>query len=142
MPHHSDKQVLSLDLGNVRVGVAIASEVAKLPRPLTTLPNDNNLISNLHKIINEENVTKLVIGRPLNMSGEESNQTKHIQDQGAKLAKQLGIGVYWVDETLSSERAKEILEARRGPYSKGDVDSLAASLILEDYFNSGHIKSS
>jgi putative Holliday junction resolvase len=125
--------ILALDVGERRIGVAIASLEARLARPLTTLLHDDGLLAGLEKIIAEENVQLLVVGYPRNMSGDTTAQTRVIEEFTEELKRKLDLPVEYQDEALTSQKAETELEARGGTYQKGDIDALAATYILEDY---------
>lgn len=122
--------ILSLDVGERRVGVAIASLVARLPRPLTTLDNTEDIWQDIAKLIVDEDASTLVVGLPRNLSGDETAQTKYVRDFAAKIE---GIEIIFQDEALTSQKAETELAGRGKPFAKGDIDALAATYILEDY---------
>ena len=124
---------LALDVGTVRVGVAIASAHAQLPRPLITLANNENFTEQLQQLINNELIGKLVIGLPRGLNGQDTPQTAYIREFIEILQTAIDLPMTFQDEALSSTRAKQELEARGKLYQKGDVDALAATYILEDY---------
>jgi len=125
--------VLGLDIGEKRVGLAIAELDTKLASPLETLQNDDQLSARLQSIVTERTVTQLVAGLPRGLDGQETAQTKYARDFGDALSQQLQLPVYYQDEALTSRQAEAELEARGKPYAKGDIDALAATYILEDY---------
>lgn len=125
--------ILALDVGTVRIGVAIADSVARLSRPLITLPATENFIAALQQIIDSEGVTTLVIGLPRGLDGQSTDQTRLVEAFVTSWQNIIGLPVSFQDEALSSARAKEELAARGKPYQKGDVDALAATFILDDY---------
>lgn len=122
--------ILSLDVGERRVGVAIASLIARFPRPLTTLDNTDEIWSQIKNLVAEHDVDTLVIGLPRNLSGDETAQTQYVRTFTEKLT---GYTVVFQDEALTSHKAEQELTAKGKPYSKGDIDALAATYILEDY---------
>lgn len=124
--------ILALDVGGARIGVAIASSVAKIARPLITLDNDETFTVRLSQIIADEGIGILVVGLPRNLSGEETPQTEVIKDFATKL-EMIGVPIYFQDEAVTSAQAEAELENRGKPYSKGDIDALAATYILEDF---------
>ena len=124
--------LLALDVGGARIGVAIASSMAKIPRPLTTLNNDDNFAAELGKIIADEEIGILVVGLPRNLSGDETSQTATVKEFTAKL-EMIGIPIHFQDEAVTSAQAEAELISRGKPYSKGDIDALAATYILEDF---------
>lgn len=132
------KQILALDVGSVRIGVALASGVAKLARPLTTLDATTFTLEQLASILSQEDVGTIVVGLPRGLDGQETNQTASVRTFADRLAA-LGLPVILQDEALTSHKAKIELEARGASYSKADVDALAATYILEDYLTSGRV---
>jgi len=123
--------IIGLDYGDKRVGVAVAHVVARLPHPLTTIPNDNNLLSNVQHIVQQEAVGLIVVGLPRGMDGNYTDQTRKAEQFAATLRAAVTVPVELADETLTSVDA----EAHLGPglHAKGDIDAVAASLILERY---------
>jgi len=123
--------VLGLDIGENKTGVARVNMIARLPQVVATLKNDNNFIPEITKIIKEENIDVMVVGLPRNMNGEETAQTKYVRDYVDNYLKSLNLPIFFQDETLSS-KAAEVRLAGSG-YKKTDIDSMAAVVILEDY---------
>lgn len=129
----ANSSILALDVGAKRVGVAIASTAARLPRPLTTLGVDDNFSDSLRKIIETENVLSLVVGFPRDMSGQATGQTKAVEDFVAQLKQEYDLPIHFQDESVTSKQAEAELQARRKTYAKGDIDALAATYILQDF---------
>jgi putative Holliday junction resolvase len=128
--------VLALDVGNKRVGVAMASLMVRLPRPLLTLDRDNSLFAELIEVINREDVGAIVVGWPRGLDGQDTGQTRATQSFIDELRQQItGLPIYKQDEALTSKQAEEELQARGKNYNKGDIDSLAASYILDDWLS-------
>jgi putative Holliday junction resolvase len=130
-----NSSVLSLDVGAKRVGVAVASFKARLPRPLTTLLHDEAIFQALDDIVEAEGVSTLVVGYPRGMQGQQTKQTDEIEEFCTELSRHFSIPIHLQDEALTSRQAEAELEDRGKPYSKGDIDALAATYILEDYLN-------
>lgn len=125
------KTVFALDIGQRKIGIARANTIAQIAEPLVTLPNDNDFKTKLNNLIKEHDVSEIVVGLPRNMSGEETAQSKYTRDFMKKL--DLSKTVHFQDETLTSIQAAKILESKKEEFSKENIDSLAATLILEDY---------
>ncbi len=134
MPNNN-KTVLSLDVGDVRIGVALANTIAKMASPLTTINNDQDVIKTVQGLINEHQASQLVIGLPRGLDGQETAQTGKARAFKEALSRQIQIPVYLMDEAATSLKAKAELNARGKNYQKGDVDALAATYILEDFLN-------
>lgn len=133
MPQAPNPSILALDVGAVRVGVAIASLAARLPRPLITLQRDDTLFPALETIVEVEGVTKLIVGFPRGLQGQHTAQTEAIEAFVEELKQHFPLPVQLQDEALTSKHAEDELRMRGKPYEKEDIDSLAATYILEDY---------
>lgn len=132
MPSDTGK-ILAIDVGSVRIGLALAGMGARLPSPAGTIVNNATALGLLHDLCSHEHVTQLVVGLPRGMSGQDTQQTGTVRAFGEKLAKDLALPLAWQDEAVTSVRAEEELRSRGKPYAKEDVDALAATYILEDY---------
>ncbi len=131
--------VLSLDIGSVRVGVAWGSTETKLAFPLSIL-DLSDFLNNSKKvrcIIEEFDPGLLVIGNPVSLNGEENSQSLKVKDLGSKIAKVLSLPVEFVDERLTSKQAKKILKNKglNQKQMRGKLDDIAASLILQTWFD-------
>jgi len=123
--------ILGLDYGEKRVGVALSHIVARLPRPLMTLPNTETLLADVRKLVDQEDICLVVVGLPRGMDGGYTAQTQAAEAFARQLSEALTIPVELADETLTSVDAEAGLSGR--PHVKGDIDAWAASLILERY---------
>jgi putative Holliday junction resolvase len=130
------RSVLALDVGSKRVGVAVASLQARLPQPLETLnATDTELLPALEAIIKREDVGRLVIGLPRGLSGQQTAQTETIIRFTKTLQAHFDLPIDMQDEALTSKHAEEELQKRGKLYRPGDIDALAATYILEDWFS-------
>ena len=129
----NDQTVIAIDYGEKRVGIARASLSARIPSPLTTLVNDDQLLNKLKEIAKEHNVCELVVGYPRGLDGQATKQTKIVEDFIDKLKITFDIPISPQDEALTSQKAEAELEARGNGFQKADVDALAATYILEDW---------
>lgn len=129
------KSIIALDVGAKRVGVAVASLIARLPRPLTTLDRDRDFFAELEKLITEEDAGALVVGFPRGMQGQSTAQTAATEDFVVDLKQHVSLPIVFQDEALTSNKAEAELEARGRNYSKADIDALAATYILEDFLS-------
>ncbi len=127
------KSVLALDVGAKRVGVAVASWAARLPRPLVTLDQGDNFFAQLQEIIENEEVGALVVGLPRGLDGQRTQQTKATEDFVAELRKQIDLPIHLQDEALTSKQAETELGGLQPLRDKGKIDALAATYILEDF---------
>lgn len=127
--------IIGLDVGDKRVGVAMTNTLARLPSPYTTLIRDDMFWSRLEKLIVDEAVAEVVVGLPRNLNSDDTEQTRSTRAFIAELEKRTGVRVITQDEALTSRQAEQELKARDKAYTKGDIDALAATYILGDYLN-------
>lgn len=126
---------IALDVGEVRVGVALALAESHLPNPLTTLTNDQGLLDKLKDLISSEAVGVIVVGLPRGLDGQETKQTEFARQFAAKLNDQLDIPIHLQDEAGTSVKASEELRAKGKIFDKAQIDALAATYILEDFLH-------
>lgn len=125
--------VLALDVGEVRIGVAISQKDLLIARPLTTISNSKDVLTDIAQMVTDQQVVAIVIGLPRGLEGQSTNQTKLVEAFAAELKSAVSVPLYWQDEALTSQKAEDVLRSRNKPYEKGDIDALAACYILEDY---------
>jgi putative Holliday junction resolvase len=125
--------IVALDVGERRIGVAVAGQATRLASPLSTIAHDEGVFTTLQGLITEHHASALVIGLPRGLSGQKTKQTEAIEAFVLQLRQHIAVPIYWQDEALTSRQAEAELEQRGKPYQKGDVDALAACYILEDF---------
>ena len=118
---------LAFDYGVKRIGIAVGNSYSRLAQPLKTLQNKNmdETFNAIQKLVKEWEVNVFVVGLPTHPDGAEHEMTRRAKRFGNQLNGRLNLPVQWVDERYSSAVAEDQL---------GDVDSQAAILILEQYF--------
>jgi len=119
-------RILAIDYGRNKVGVAVGDSVTKLVQPIKTIPKKP---SNLQKIINDQNIKKIIIGVPGGRMDDE------IKEFGKKLTEGTKLPVEFFDETLTTLDARIILGKikRKRKYKKVMEDAFAAAIMLESY---------
>lgn len=131
-------RTLALDIGTKRIGVALADGVVSIAVPYRVIEADGNEIDTIVRLMDLEAVSTLVIGYPRNQMGGETPQTQYVKDFVARLPEHIQEKIIYQDESLTSVHAEERLKAAGKPYAKGDIDMVAASLILQDYLELHH----
>ncbi len=118
---------LAFDYGVKRIGIAVGNSYSRLAQPLKTLQNKNidETFNVIQKLVKEWEVNVFVVSLPTHPDGAEHEMTHRAKRFGNQLNGRLNLPVQWVDERYSSAVAEDQL---------GDVDSQAAVLILEQYF--------
>lgn len=129
--------VLALDVGDKRVGMAVASRIARLAAPHGVLVRDpqTDIYARIAETAREVEADTIVVGLPRDMKGQETEQTKSAREFAQALEKTVTIPVVMQDESVTSVMAEERLKQRGKPYGKGDIDAEAAAIILEDYLS-------
>jgi putative holliday junction resolvase len=127
--------ILALDVGGTRIGVAKADAELRFASPLTTLTNSDAIWQQLADLSREYNAQTVVVGLPRGLQGQETPQTLICRQFAKNLSEQLKIPIELQDEAMTSVKAEDELRSRGKPYEKADIDSLAATYILEDYLN-------
>jgi putative Holliday junction resolvase len=123
------QQLLGLDVGLKRTGIARASGIARLAEPLMTV-STTDLIKIIKELIEEYNIGIVVVGLPRSLKGDDTAQTGWVRDWVMHAKSKIDLPFYWQDEALTSR----IAEAKRAVYKqKHDIDSLAAAIILQDF---------
>lgn len=126
------KTYLALDVGEKRIGAAMAHGDVRIAVPMETIEVSGAEIGRIRQIVQDEGVSTIVVGYPRNQSGEATAQTAFIEQFAVQL-KGLAPEIVFQDESLTSVLAEQHLASSGRAYSKGDIDAKAAALILQDY---------
>jgi len=133
-------RTLGVDLGRVRIGLALADDVLRTARALTTVIRRGEApdLAAIAALGQEYEVDHAVLGLPLNMDGTEGPSARLARAFAPKLSAALGgVPVDLFDERLSSFEAETRLRDR-GLSSKdrrGMVDAEAAAVILQGWLD-------
>lgn len=129
-------EIVCLDVGDARIGVARANSVARLPEPMMTVSVDGNEINEIIKIVEELHAETIVVGMPRNLSGEKTQQSSKVEDFSAKLqATNNSLKIVFQDESLTTKKAEELLRDYSKRSTTVDIDQMSAVVILKDYLN-------
>ena len=129
--------LIALDVGTKRIGVAAADSTGPVAMPLETIDVDGTEIDAVKKLVETRDIATVVVGYPRNQAGEATNQTGISEAFGRKVAE--FATVVYQDESLTSVMAEERLKAYGKPYSKADIDAAAATIILQDYLEEQYV---
>ena len=131
--------ILGLDVGDVRIGVAISDELGFAAHPLCTITRKNRKtdLAAICDLINTHQVDAVVIGLPLMLSGEIGIQAEKVQKFANRLKQEARIPIHLWDERLTTVEAEGILRDAGKPRKKRRqvIDQVAAVLILDEYLN-------
>ena len=126
-------EIIALDIGTKRIGVARADSVARIPQALPLISVDGTEFYKIEQIIHELDSEIVIAGLPRSMSGQETKESERIRERITKLSEQLDKEIIFQDETLTSVGAQKIIEDSSNLFKKKNKDSLAAAIILQDY---------
>lgn len=132
-------RVMALDIGEVRIGVAISDSEGKVASPLKVLPAADVLANGaeFRRLVEDWEPEQLVCGLPYTMSGEEGPQAASIRERAERIAKARNLPLDFIDERMSSTQAKRILreEGLDERSMRGKVDMIAASIFLQTWLD-------
>jgi len=126
------RSYVCLDVGEKRIGVAVADSAVRIAVAFTTIEVDGNELKAIADIVIREGADTIIVGYPRNQMGESTAQTNYVENFANDLA-DIAENVIFQDESLTSVLAEQQLAAHKKPYAKGDIDALAAAIILQDY---------
>ena len=130
------KNILALDVGDRRVGVALADSQIKIAVPYGSLERSDKIIQQITELMLDHDINILVVGYPRNQSGEATKQTESVEQFAKKLAEvEIDADLVFQDESLSSVEAERRLGRVK---DKGEIDAEAASIILQDYLEQNY----
>jgi putative Holliday junction resolvase len=127
-------RVLAIDPGERRVGIAVSDPLGITAQGLPTFDRRaGELVEHVQALAREYDVTRIVVGNPLSMSGRESDGSAQARALADELRERLSLPVVLWDERLSSAEAHRVLAGTKA--AKGAVDRVAAVLILQGYLD-------
>jgi putative Holliday junction resolvase len=135
-------RALGVDFGEVRIGLALSDETRTLASPLTTLRRRRGKRPPLARIevaAKAHQVRDVVVGLPLDLSGEETAWSGEVRRMAAELGTRLQVPVHLVDERMTSVRAERAVRGIGLPRTKREdkdrVDAAAAAIILQGWLD-------
>lgn len=130
---------MALDIGEVRVGIAISDPGERVASPVTVLPSAEvkACAKPFMRVLEDWEPELLVSGLPYTLSGEEGPQAARIRAFAAGVSKRTGIPVEFSDERLSSTEAKRSLREKgmSEREMRGKIDMIAASIFLQSWLD-------
>ena len=133
-------KVLAIDLGEKRIGLAISDETRTIAGSYGVMSRKSRSedFKRYAALVDEEAITLIVIGLPINLSGQEGQRAAWVKDYAADLSENISVPLEFWDERFSTKQAEASLHARgkRGKRARERVDAVAAAFILQDYLDS------
>jgi putative holliday junction resolvase len=127
MPERGARTVLAFDFGLKRIGVAVGEPELRTAHPLPAVSRFDEIQS----LIAQWKPGRLVVGLPVSLNGDPHAMTRQADDFARRLERRFKLPVARVDERFSSVEA----ESRLRGIKRKNIDSVAAQLLLEQYFD-------
>lgn len=144
-PDNAPRRALGIDLGDARVGVALADGLGMLAHPRETIrvakdqgkAAEKAVVARVAEIVRQEKVAVIVLGLPRNMDGTEGPAAAKARTFGDTLLAATGCEVRLVDERLTTVAAQKALHAggRNVKQGRAVIDQVAAQMILQTYLD-------
>ncbi|MDG2369303.1 MAG: Holliday junction resolvase RuvX [Flavobacteriales bacterium] len=137
-------KVIAIDYGNKRVGLAVTDELQLIATRLTTV-HSKEVIPFLTEFVITNNVETFVIGKPLNLKGEDTDSSESVRNFTIHLKKKFPkINVVEVDERFTSKMASQVIAksgmSKKKRQNKGLIDQVSAVIMLQDYLKNKEYK--
>ena len=137
---HTAGRILALDLGKKRIGLAISDELGITAQGLDTIERRGRRddIEGLRKMAALRGVTRILMGDPLHMSGDASQQGEYTREFATELERKTGLPVEFRDERWTSREAERVLRGSgvANGQRKATIDKLSAVILLQSYLDS------
>ncbi len=134
------KRILALDIGTVRIGVAMTSPTGDFALPVETIhiKKSADPVEDIRKLLEQNDIQHIVVGLPLDLDGSEGAAVRRTKQFVAKLRQRIpNIKIFAQDERFTSSVAENVLMdlETKGEKKKLLVDSMAATLILQTWLD-------
>jgi putative Holliday junction resolvase len=135
---------LGLDVGEVRIGVAVSDELGMIASPVGMIPRKSDVVAQLRALIGTYAPAALVVGLPVGLSGREGPQAQATRAFAEEIAAEVGLPLEYYDERLTSSIAEAALisQGTRRERRKEKIDAMAAAVMLQGYLDNRRWKGS
>jgi putative holliday junction resolvase len=120
---------LGIDYGSKKIGLALSDSEGMMAFPHSVVPNDDQFLKTLEKLVEKENVGEIVIGHSLNKEGNPNRIHEEVEALMLDITLSMGIPVHLEPEQYSTQEAMRI----QGKNSQ--TDAAAATIILNSYIS-------
>lgn len=124
--------VFALDIGEKRIGIAKSDELEIIASPFGFIEREGS-VEKLKNIFELENAEKVVIGMPYLPSGGLGSQSNDVLKFVNEFKQTISLPTIFENEVLSSVEAEKRLNETKNSFEKGDIDVMAAVILLESY---------
>ncbi len=131
-------RILAIDFGERRIGLAVSDPLGITAQGLPTIDTrkSRDVFSEILSIIEDKQVTKIVVGMPVNMDGSMSVKGQEVNKFVRELTQRTGMDVETWDERLTTVQSlRSMREMGVKQKKKGTADRISATLILQSYLD-------
>ena len=137
-------RLLSLDIGDRRIGVAMSDPSGFLASPLTIIERKtvSEDILAIAVIIKNNDIGQIVIGLPLQSDGGSGTQSEKVMSFAQKLVDSIKVPVDFRDESYTTASARQLMLQTKSKKVRRNTrdDAIAAAFILQHYLDEGHLE--
>jgi putative Holliday junction resolvase len=125
-----------VDLGEARVGLAVSDAAGVAAHPLEVVER-GRVLARITELVADLDISDLVVGLPISMSGEEGASAHRSREFAAELSAATGLPVHLIDERLTTRMAQAALkdQGKSAKAMKRSVDKAAATVILQSFLD-------
>ena len=125
-------QIVAFDFGTKKIGVAVGQTATYTSSPLQVILNKDDKVNwnEISGLLNEWKPELIIVGKPLNMDGTDSEIMKQVERFYQKLKKIYDTNYEYIDERLTTFEARQILEDT----NINNVDANAAKILIDNWF--------
>ncbi len=129
--------VIGIDYGLRRIGIAVSDPEGTLALAVGVHVEgrDGSVLAMLRNLAVERDATSVVVGLPLTADGRETDMAARARRFADRVAEELDLPVSMLDERYSSQEAKRWIAMRGKPAKRGEVDAVAAQIILQSHLD-------
>lgn len=127
---------LGIDWGEKRIGLSYADDVGvAVPLPAAVSRLKEERLQQIESVISDRKIDEIICGYPINMDGSIGFKAKEVDVFIREIMERFKLPIHRVDERLSSYSVEQIMKKRKRQFNRrsGEVDSRAATLILQDF---------
>ncbi|MFM8788694.1 MAG: Holliday junction resolvase RuvX [Chthoniobacterales bacterium] len=130
-------RIMAVDLGSVRIGVAVSDELGMLAQPWKTLPGGDKALDAVVSAVGELKPSRVLVGLPRNMDGTYGPAAEHSRAFADQLRARIECAVDLWDERLTTVAAQRALQesGRKARDQRGVVDQVAAQILLQSWLD-------
>ncbi len=127
-------KLIALDVGTKRIGVAKADSKVRIAIPYNAIEVNGEEFQKISSLARAWDIDNFVLGLPRSNEGNETKQSAYVRKFAKELKRQIPEAkICFQDESLTSVEAEKRLKGRKKSTKKGDIDSEAAAIILQDF---------